>query len=312
MYRRIKVFYELYNLVNFKRLRYQKFLYEKFGVRKNFFQSIQSKDFPKDQLEDHPWLDRVNSKQELPIHPSFQILSNNIQNEILYWSDRGCAVLRRFFSEEKVEEINELILSLTLSKKLKIRDGRKIMFAVRHSEKLKNLVCPPGLQSILELLMGREIELFQSVNFFKGSEDPAHSDFIHMSTYPFGYLTAAWIALEDIDETNGPLFYFPGSHKSSYIMNDNFDSGAGRWLLGKHAKSKYSEKVTELISENNFQKELFIAKKGDVLIWHANLIHGGSKMLDNNRTRKSMVLHFYGKDVVRYHEITQRPTLSIK
>ena len=52
-----------------------------------------------------------------------------------------------------------------------------------------------------------------------------------------------------------------------------------------------------------------MAKKGDVFIWHANLIHGGSPIKDHSLTRKSMVIHYYAKDVIKYHEITERPSI---
>jgi ectoine hydroxylase-related dioxygenase (phytanoyl-CoA dioxygenase family) len=52
-----------------------------------------------------------------------------------------------------------------------------------------------------------------------------------------------------------------------------------------------------------------IAKKGDVLIWHANLVHGGAPILNPALTRKSMVVHYYANDVIKYHEITERPSL---
>ena len=55
---------------------------------------------------------------------------------------------------------------------------------------------------------------------------------------------------------------------------------------------------------------MFLAKKGDLLVWHANLLHGGEKVVDQNSTRKSMVLHYYANDTVCFHEITQRPTLK--
>ena len=34
-------------------------------------------------------------------------------------------------------------------------------------------------------------------------------------------------------------------------------------------------------------------KKGDIIIWHANLIHGGSKRNNINLTRKSVVMHYF-------------------
>ncbi len=67
--------------------------------------------------------------------------------------------------------------------------------------------------------------------------------------------------------------------------------------------------MEELIREKDLQKEVFLAKKGDILIWHANLIHGGLPVVNPALTRKSMVIHYYATDVIKYHEITERPSL---
>ncbi len=48
-----------------------------------------------------------------------------------------------------------------------------------------------------------------------------------------------------------------------------------------------------------------------MLIWHANLIHGGEKITRENSTRKSMVVHYFAEDVIKYHEITERPALLV-
>ena len=62
-----------------------------------------------------------------------------------------------------------------------------------------------------------------------GSEQAAHSDSIHMTTHPLGYMTAAWIALEEMTPDNGPLIYHPGSHKLPYLLNGSYDHGGNRW-----------------------------------------------------------------------------------
>jgi len=272
---------------------------------------LSSSNFPQDSLTDHPWLDFEDSRLALQGKPVFSSLSQDRKDALINWSSDGYAIFRSFFSEETVQSINRLVDELIKEKRMPVKDNRKIMFAVRYSKEVKELVSNQELNDILDLLMGRPAELFQSVNFLKGSEDPAHSDFIHMSTYPYGYLLAVWIALEDIDMDNGPLFYYPGSHKLPYIMNDHFDHGGSRWLLGKANKVKYAEAIEKIIKEQHLEKRTFIASKGDVLIWHANLLHGGSKMLIPSRTRKSMVMHYFGSDVIRYHEVTQRPSLKV-
>jgi hypothetical protein len=36
-----------------------------------------------------------------------------------------------------------------------------------------------------------------------------------------------------------------------------------------------------------------LPKAGDALIWHAQVIHGGTPIRDPNRTRKSLVVHYF-------------------
>ncbi|WP_162344313.1 phytanoyl-CoA dioxygenase family protein [Cyclobacterium salsum] len=307
--KRIKWLYVAYNFFHQKKLAYLKPLYARFGVRKRCFQTISSSDLNEYDPLIGPVLDRLNSVNELPSHPLYADLPEKIQEELLHWSDDGYAVLEGFFTGEQVASINDRIEKLVKSSQLEIREGRKIMFAVNHSPKLRAEASPGRLEKILEMVLGRPVSLFQSVNFYKGSEDPAHSDFIHMSTYPYGFLIAVWIALEDIDMDNGPLFYYPGSHKLKYIMNNDFDHGGNNWMLGKNYKEKYSNKIASVLADTDFKIKYFTAKKGDVLIWHANLLHGGAKVVNGDRTRKSMVMHYFGSDVIRYHEVTQRPSL---
>src|SRR5690606_892512 len=250
--KRIKALYNAYNLLNYQRLRYLTPLLNLYGLNKSFYSSLSSKDMPTDSSSDHPWLDQGNSALLLPRNTEFLQFNSAIKSALLNWSDNGFAILKGFFTEEKVALINELLIKLMEERHLTVKDNRKIMHAVRYSDEIKNLANPEKLTSILELLMGTPVELFQSVNFLYGSEDPAHSDFIHMSTYPYGYLLAVWIALEDIDSSNGPIVYYPGSHKLPYLMNSQFEHGGNRWLLGKNSKQQFARAIAEEINCNNF------------------------------------------------------------
>lgn len=309
--KRIKLLYQLYNLFNYNKLRYQENLYKQYGLKKFLILSLASKDLPSYNQLNGPWLDHSDSEVELPKMQNYQKLDSAIQASLRPWSKNGYVVLKNFFSSQEVEQVNSLLTELVNSKKLLIKNNRKIMFSVRSSHEIRTIVNPPLLMEILEMLLGRPIEIFQSVNFLKGSEDPAHSDFFHMSTYPYGYMIAVWIALEDIDMENGPIFYYPGSHRLPYIMNNDIEVAKNCWLLGKDTSEKYHQKIQTIIDDQKYKKSYFTASKGDILIWHANMLHGGEKIMDLVRTRKSMVLHFYAKDVIRYHEITQRPAFKV-
>ena len=83
-------------------------------------------------------------------------------------------------------------------------------------------------------------------------------------------------------------------------------------MIGNEAYDKYEDEVERRLKKSNLIKQKFIAKKGDILIWHSNLLHGGEEVINPKLTRKSMVLHYYANDVICYHEITQRPTIIEK
>lgn len=48
--------------------------------------------------------------------------------------------------------------------------------------------------------------------------------------------------------------------------------------------------------KKNLKRKIFIPKKGECIIWLANLLHGGSKQNNLNLTRWSQVTHYYFKD----------------
>lgn len=96
-----------------------------------------------------------------------------------------------------------------------------------------------------------------------------------MSTYPLGGIAAAWVALEDITTENGPLHYFPGSHALPYYLNADYQNEGTAWLIGDKSYATYEQFIEGRVAALGLQKQVFLAKKGDVFLWHANLLHGG-------------------------------------
>jgi len=261
-------------------------------LKKRYFSSISSENFKniESPLNIH---DVKDSWEEMPKNPDFNSLDEETKDSLLTWSKNGYAIIKGFFSEQEVNSYNEEIENLIENKKVKYRYGNKIMFAIHYSDILRNTGNNKKLLKILKLLMGKRIELFQSINFLKGSQQRTHSDSIHMTTFPYGNLIAVWIALEDISEECGPLNYYPGSHKLPYIMNGDYDNIGSRFRLGNKTYSEYEDYIERIVVKNRLEKKVFTAIKGDILIWHANLLHGGNKVIDKNSSRKSMVFHYY-------------------
>jgi ectoine hydroxylase len=305
--RKIKPVYWIYNLVHYKELQHNKSALKKYKINKSLFSTLSSKDFP--DKESRAWLDVGDSAQLASQKNGFKSFPENIQQKIINWSSNGYMVLENFLPAGTCNAVNEEIGTLLKTKKIHFSNGNKLMFANKKSALIKEITFQKELTDILSFLLDKEVVPFQTINFITGSQQRAHSDSIHMTTYPLGYLIAVWIALEDIDENNGPLFYYPGSHKLPYLLNDDFNEGENFLLLGKKDYKDYEDVLEELVKKKQYTAKEFHAKKGDVFIWHANLVHGGSPIIKKGSTRKSMVIHYYAKDVIKYHEITERPSL---
>ncbi len=306
--RSFKLTYTISNIINYSKLKGNAVLYKKYGLKKSVISPISSKDFKQLPPQPLPWLDEKSLKDVSGEHAEFQSFPQNIQESIINWSEDGYAILPGFFAKE-ADDVNRDIKEKLKSGELKFRYGNKIMFALNQSELIRKMGNDVLMNKILSFLLGKEVKLFQSINFIEGSKQRAHSDIVHMTTYPQGYLIAIWIALEDIKEEQGALFYYPGSHKLPYILNDEFNSGSSHFRLGANSYKAYEDRIEDEIKNQGLQKKVLEAKKGDVLIWHANLLHGGSAITKPGSTRKSMVFHYYADGVICYHEITQRPAV---
>lgn len=303
--------YMLHNILNARHLLQNRVVYQRYGLKKSIFSTIGSKDFQ--QRSPHiPWLDQPGAKERLIKDPQFHQFPLAWQKELLRFVNDGYMILQGFFSSDAVSRLNADIGRLLSDKQLDFNyTGRKIMESYRHSEVAdKEFFRQPDLLQLLTFIMGRKVKPFHTINFVEGSEQRAHSDSIHMSTEPQGYLIAAWAALEPTGADNGPLFFYPGSHRLPYVTCEDYPSGNTRWTIGAESNRRYEDKIAEILSEHNFERKEFHAQPGDVLIWHANLIHGGSPILRPGATRRSMVAHYFCEGVICYHEISQRPAIA--
>lgn len=308
--RGMKAVYVFNNFLNAAKLRKNKALYRQYGLKKSVLSPIGSHDFAQ-HSDAVPWLDRPNGMEALLQHPTYLSMPAAEQAQVRSFVDNGFLILRGFYSADEVQQVNREIEKLLSENRAGFNyTGKKIMDAWRFSPLIEqHFFKNQRLLQLLDFLMGTKTAPFQTIHFLEGSEQRAHSDFIHMTTEPPGYLIASWTALEATHEGNGLLFYYPGSHRLPYIMCGDYDSGNSRWSLGENSYRNYEAKIAQLVAEHDLKKEYFFAKTGDVLIWHANLLHGGSPIKQPGSTRRSMVAHYFCEGVICYHEISQRPAI---
>ena len=305
--RRLKLSYAAYNVFQHRKLAHNLPLYQRLGLKKQYFSPISSRDFahlpPTAGLPPVPPL-----AERLAATPDFRALPAASQASLLAFEANGFAILPGFLDAEAVDAINQELADLIANKQIDMRYRNKFMFAFRQSARIRAAGEGP-LRTLVAALLGYETTLFQSINFLSGSEQRTHSDSIHMSTFPLGGMAAAWVALEDITSDNGPLHYYPGSHRLPYYLNADYANEGSAWLTGDKEYTEYEATIARKIAEAGIPKQIFLARKGDVFVWHANLMHCGEPHHDKSQTRKSMVFHYFSRAHICYHEITQRPAL---
>ncbi|MGB7181144.1 MAG: phytanoyl-CoA dioxygenase family protein [Burkholderiaceae bacterium] len=168
------------------------------------------------------------------------------------------------FMTESMENFTQLMINCGLKDA-----GNKVILGSEISDVLKTL------NPLFD-----EFVLWQNMLFDRSTGTVDHYDSWYLDTLPRGHLTAAWIALEDIEPDCGPFRVFPGSHK--YFA-------AGQHDLLTH--DDFVKKCREYSESHEYKPALL--KKGSVLFWHPCLLHGALNPSVSGLSRKSLTAHYY-------------------
>ncbi len=170
------------------------------------------------------------------------------------------------------------------------------------SQPIRELIFSKPIRDTIELLFERRALASQSLTFLRGSSQGYHQDTLYVPFSLPRQFVASWIALEDVTPGGGELTYFPGSHRMpEHLYADKFKTlwDAQRMLRQNSLRDEikdYSQRLEERSVRAGCSAQNFLAKKGDVLIWHADLAHGGLP-ISTGKTRASVVTHYCPKEV---------------
>jgi ectoine hydroxylase-related dioxygenase (phytanoyl-CoA dioxygenase family) len=174
----------------------------------------------------------------------------------------------------------------------KAKPGARLQAAHSCSSALHRLVLNPAIHRYIGLILEETPVAVQSLYFKYGSKQGLHRDPWYVVTNPPSSMLASWLALEDIDPDSGPLVYIPRSHRMPYRPMPNGDiCHLADGYTQHHRDANYKAFMGDL-RRYQLKPTPFTPRKGQVFIWHTNLVHGGSAVNDPNRTRESFVVHY--------------------
>ena len=156
---------------------------------------------------------------------------------------------------------------------------------------------------ILDFVFGHRAAVYTSLTFQYSTMQALHRDAPYFHTFPPSMFAGVWSAFEDIHPDSGPLSYVPASHRFEIdqvrLYRDALDRTGDPAQAHRDALHEYQRQITAKGGAMG-AREYAVLKRGDVAIWHGQLIHGGSPSRRPELTRHSMVAHCCPEDVFVY------------
>jgi phytanoyl-CoA hydroxylase len=206
--------------------------------------------------------------------------------------DRACSSVRRLLDERPNEVVADSLLTgqRALWGHAASPEMRQFRFNDLYlmSAEIRGIALDYGLTSILSDLLGQPAVLSSSLNAEGGVCQPMRIDSLYMTPRTPHAVVAAWVALEDVHPDAGSPFYFPGSHRIPlYTFND------GTHHASREEAADWFDYIDVQIRLRGLKERILLARKGDVFLWHGDLVHGCSPVANPALSRSSLVCHYF-------------------
>ncbi len=216
-----------------------------------------------------------------------------------YWA-RGWVAVEGIYQPEEVDRIAELAISIG---QRQIDEGtqytvdvspdgaqkapRKIDNVFTVDERFQPFVLDQRLRSVVEKLIGQRPLLFKDQLFMKpprfGTAKPYHQDNAYFRMNPADHVITAWIALDDVDESNGCLRYIDGSHLGPILPHV--------MVPGEPHNQAPPAELIDLSKQS-----LAVVGKGGVVFHHSKMLHTSGRN-KSNQWRRGYATHWVTADV---------------
>lgn len=249
------------------------------------------------------WIDQPDALAQLPGRG----FSDETRGHVQHFIEQGYTIFRGVVPADVIEQVSADARALQMHpERYVVRDkgayvdttqigevgiGHRIIDLYAVSPSARDAIFAPAVGDFMHAIFGEPAIAIQSLHFEYGSQQAMHQDTAYVvSSRPMA-LAATWIALEDVQPGTGELMFYPGGHRFRHFL---FGPGLKAWSQGRDGQEvhqRYLAQLHEQAKAAGLKSDRFLARKGDVLIWHADLPHGGSRITQDG-TRRSLVAHF--------------------
>ena len=237
------------------------------------------------------------------------------QNQIQQYNDNGFLYPIDILDTQQITELKAEIKNIEEKYPEQISNINRNNIHY-YSPIFDSLVHNLKILDVVENFIGTNILVAGTVLFLKEPQNKGfiswHQDGLYQGWQPFNSITA-WLALSEVNEKNGCMIMWPGSHKDKFKEHkDTFDKN-NLLTRGQTIKNVPLEKTIPIL-----------LKPGQMSIHHPMTVHGSGPNLSNNRrigfaiqsyigdnvdqiSGKTYVQLARGKDRYNYHEYINRP-----
>jgi hypothetical protein len=218
--------------------------------------------------------------------------------EQLHWRRHGYVILEKFIPDRVIDGYLELRKSLKLGNKPFPTRTPYCQYPI-----IRDLFCDPRLDRLLVDLVGEAVGMHATLTEFHSPERGWHQDDYLNPPTTMGRFAAVWAAVGDVPETSGPFEFIPASHLwkvvdrglvrshlHETVRADADPTGGPTWDI--YAEQFVTPAYHFEILRVGTPIKRFLARRGDLLIRHARLVHRDSLQQDPGAARPGIVAHY--------------------
>lgn len=249
-----------------------------FGIKNNIdWQDITDRELPKELLTPLDQMKQVD------------IMTTTIM-QARWWAD-GVLYLPNFLPTDLIDKYCEV------RSKLDAPGGWESPVPYLHVKELRDISLYRPLMAVMKSLIGEDMGLHLNLTGWVSTERDLHQDSYLNPDFVGTRYIAAWMALDDIHADSGPFQFVQGSHKWPVIRRDKIFKYLTKEEQINEAwpsltQGWVAEACMKEILRRNTEVSTYLPRRGDVLLWHSNLVHRGSPATKPGMQRKALISHY--------------------